>query len=129
VDDEPEARELFATILRRYGSEVKTAASALEALEHPKNSQPDVLVADIGMPGVDGYGLIGMVRTLSEEKGGSTPALALTAYARTEDRARALSAGYQAHLAKPVEGPDLAAAVASLDGRSSQAKGVGGRAR
>ena len=81
------------------------------------------------MPGVDGYGLIGMVRALAEETGGSTPALALTAYALTEDRARALSAGYQAHLAKPVEGQALAAAVASLAGRSTQAKSAGEGAR
>jgi PAS domain S-box-containing protein len=127
VDDEPDARELYATILGRYGGEVKTAASAGEALKYLKHSQPDVLVADIGMQGVDGYGLIGMVRALPQEKGGNTPALALTAYARTEDRARALTAGYQAHLAKPVERSELASAVAALAGLHAQAKSAGKR--
>jgi CheY-like chemotaxis protein len=99
---------------------VKAAASAGEALAYVENWKPDVLVADIGMPGEDGYGLIRKVRALSSEKGGSTPALALTAYTRAEDRLHALSAGYQIHLAKPIKGPELAAAVANLAGRTNQ---------
>jgi CheY-like chemotaxis protein/nitrogen-specific signal transduction histidine kinase len=122
VDDEPDARELFVIMLGRYGAEVKAVASAEDALEYLQNASPDVLIADIGMQGVDGYGLIRMVRALSKEKGGGIPALALTAYARPEDRRRALNAGYHAHLAKPVDKAELAEAVASLAGRSPQAR-------
>jgi PAS domain S-box-containing protein len=120
VDDEPDFRELITLMLGRYGAVVKTAASAGEALVYVENWKPDVLVADIGMRDVDGYGLISKVRALSLERGGSTPALALTAYTRAEDRLHALSAGYQIHLAKPITGPELAAAVANLAGRTNQ---------
>ena len=121
VDDELDFRELVAVMLGHYGVVVKAAASAAEALVDIESWKPDVLVADIGMSGEDGYGLIRKVRALSTEKGGSTPALALTAYTRPEDRLHALSAGYQIHLAKPITGPELAAAVANLAGRSNQA--------
>lgn len=121
VDDELDFRELVTLMLGPYGAVVKTAASAGEALGYLENWKPDVLVADIGMRDEDGYGLIRKVRALSSEKGGSTPALALTAYTREEDRIRALSAGYQVHLAKPITGPELAAAVANLAGRTKQA--------
>lgn len=120
VDDEPDFRELVTLMLGRYGAVVKTAASAGEALVYVENWKPDVLVADIGMRDEDGYGLISKVRALSLERGGSTPALALTAYTRAEDRLHALSAGYQIHLAKPITGPELAAAVANLAGRTNQ---------
>jgi PAS domain S-box-containing protein len=114
VDDEPDARELFTIMLRRCGAHVVTAASATEALEYLESWKPTVLIADIGMEGEDGYALIRKVRALPKERGGEIPALALTAYARTEDRLRALSAGYQVHLAKPVDRSELAAAVESL---------------
>jgi CheY-like chemotaxis protein len=117
VDDERDFRELVSVMLGRYGAVVKAAASAGEALVAVETWKPDVLVADIGMRDEDGYGLIRKVRALSSERGGSTPALALTAYTRTEDRLRALSAGYQIHLAKPITGPELATAVANLAGR------------
>jgi CheY-like chemotaxis protein len=117
VDDELDFRELVTVMLGQYGAEVKAAASAGEALVYVENWRPDVLVADIGMPGEDGYGLIQKVRALSSERGGSTPALALTAYTREEDRLYAISAGYQTHLAKPITGPELATAVANLVGR------------
>ena len=117
VDDELDFRELVTTMLGRYGAEVKAAASASEALSYFESWKPDVLVADIGMQGEDGYGLIRKVRALSAESGGTTPALALTAYTRAEDRQHALSAGYQVHLAKPITAPELAAAVADLAGR------------
>jgi PAS domain S-box-containing protein len=118
VDDELDFRELVTAMLGQHGADVKAAASAGEALVYLENWRPDVLVADIGMPGEDGYGLIRKVRALASEKGGSTPALALTAYTREEDRLNALSAGYQIHLAKPITGPDLVTAVADLVGRS-----------
>ncbi len=120
VDDELDARELVTTMLERCGAKVFAAASAGEALEYLESWKPSVLIADIGMPGEDGYDLIRKVRVLSKERGGHTPALALTAYARTEDRVRALSAGYQVHLSKPVDRLELAAVVARLAERIGQ---------
>lgn len=118
VDDEVDFRELVITMLGHYGANVKAAASASEALVDLENWKPDVLVADIGMRDEDGYGLIRKVRMLTAERGGSIPAIALTAYTRDEDRLRALSAGYHIHLAKPITGPQLAAAVANAAGRT-----------
>jgi PAS domain S-box-containing protein len=117
VDDELDARALLTAMLERCGAEVHAAESASEGLESIERWRPDVLVADIGMPVEDGYGLIRKVRALPKERGGLTPALALTAYARTEDRVRAISEGYQLHLAKPVDRVELATVVASLANR------------
>jgi PAS domain S-box-containing protein len=117
VDDELDARTLLTTMLDRCGAQVIAVASAREGLEAIESWRPDVLIADIGMPVEDGYALITNVRALPTDRGGQTPALALTAYARTEDRVRALSSGYQVHLAKPVDRVELAAAVASLANR------------
>lgn len=114
VDDEFDARTLLTTMLERCEAQAVSVSSALEALESIETWKPDVLIADIGMPVMDGYGLIRKVRALPQERGGLTPALALTAYARTEDRARALAEGYQVHLAKPVDRFELAEVVASL---------------
>ena len=119
VDDEVDFQVLVTTLLGQYGAIVKAAGSASEALVDLENWKPDVLVADIGMRDEDGYGLIRKVRKLSAERGGHIPALALTAYTRDEDRLRALSAGYQMHLAKPITGPQLAAAVANVAGRTN----------
>jgi PAS domain S-box-containing protein len=119
VDDEPDARETLEQILEHCGAEVITVSSAAEALKALESWRPDVLLSDIGMPGEDGYGLIRRVRALPTERGGRTPAAALTAFARGEDRRRALNAGFQIHVSKPVEVNDLAAVVASL------AKGLG----
>jgi CheY-like chemotaxis protein len=80
--------------------------------------KPDLLVSDIAMPGEDGYSLIRKVRALNAEQGGQIPALALTAYARAEDRTRAIAAGFQLHIAKPVNPEELAAVVANLAGRT-----------
>lgn len=120
VDDEPDARELVTTMLERRGAIVKSAASAGEALKCIECWRPDVVIADIGMPGEDGYGLMRRMRALPRERGGKIPAIALTAYARTEDRARALAAGYQMHLAKPIDREELAAVVAKLGQRDGQ---------
>jgi CheY-like chemotaxis protein len=117
VDDEADARELVTVMLAHCGAEMKAASSSGEALEIIENWKPDVLIADIGMPVEDGYGLITRLRALPIERGGNTPALALTAYAGTEDRLRALSAGYQVHLSKPVDRVELAAVVARLTER------------
>ena len=117
IDDELDARTLLTTMIERCGAQVVAVSSAQEGLESIETWRPDVLIADIGMPEEDGYGLIRKVRALPKERGGQTPALALTAYARTEDRVRALSEGYQVHLAKPVDRFELAAVVASLGHR------------
>ena len=117
IDDEVDARSLLSTMLERCGAQVVAVGSAREGLESLESWKPDVLIADIGMPVEDGYGLIKKVRALPKERGGQTPALALTAYARTEDRVRALSEGYQVHLAKPVDRYELAAVVTSLGHR------------
>ncbi len=114
VDDEPDARDLVATLLTRCGAEVLTAASAAEAVKEVERWRPDVLVSDIGMPGEDGYALLRTVRSLGAARGGDTLAIALTAYARDVDERAALDSGYQVHLAKPVELSTLTAAVASL---------------
>ena len=117
VDDDPDARNLLKRILSDGGGSVVTAASALEALEVLPRMRPDLLVSDIGMPGSDGYDLIQKVRSLNSVDGGATPAVALTAFARSEDRQRALLAGYQIHVSKPVEPAELIAVCASLAGR------------
>jgi CheY-like chemotaxis protein len=119
VDDESDAREVAKRLLTSHGAAVATAASAEEAFELLKSSPPTVLVSDIGMPGEDGLSLIRRVRKLDDTSAGATPALALTAYARSEDRMAALLAGFQMHTAKPVEAPELLAMVASLAGRTS----------
>src|SRR6266542_1935179 len=117
VDDEPDARILLGLILLSYEAAVRDCASAAEALQILDEWRPDVLVSDIGMPFVDGYELMRKVRARDPERGGLVPALALTAYARAEDAGRALEAGYQAHIPKPVEPGKLATVVASLAGR------------
>ncbi|WP_447985214.1 response regulator [Nitrospira sp. Nam74] len=114
VDDEPETRDLLVEVLSRCGAEVRASSSAHDALEALQSWKADVLVSDIGMPGEDGYDLIRKVRTMDADHGGCIPAVALTAYARGEDRLRALSAGFQMHVSKPVEPVELAAVVASF---------------
>jgi two-component system CheB/CheR fusion protein len=117
VDDEPDARELLSLILLSYEAEVRACASAAEALQTLDEWRPDVLVADIAMPVEDGYELMRKVRAREPERGGLIPALALTAYTRANDARRAIRAGYQAHVPKPVEPAELAMAVANLAGR------------
>jgi CheY-like chemotaxis protein len=114
VDDEPDARDLLRRILEECGARVFSATSAEEGLEILKRERPQMIISDIGMPDEDGYTFIKQVRSLKPEEGGRTPAAALTAFARAEDRTRALRAGYQSHLAKPVEATELTAVVASL---------------
>jgi PAS domain S-box-containing protein len=114
VDDEPDARELIQTVLAHYGAEVTTAASVEEALLALVGSVPNVLVSDVGMPGEDGYALIRQVRALETDRGLRIPAVALTAYARVEDRHRALRAGFARHLAKPVEPLELVSVISAV---------------
>jgi signal transduction histidine kinase/CheY-like chemotaxis protein len=117
VDDETDGREMVTAMLEYSGVQVKAAASANEALQTIAEWKPDVLVSDIGMPIDDGYALIRKVRALSPERGGNVPAAALTGYASRADYLKALSAGYQSHIKKPVELEELIAVVASLAGR------------
>jgi PAS domain S-box-containing protein len=117
VDDDPDARELIGRVLESCDASVRTARSAAEGLDLLKEYRPDILLADIGMPEEDGYAFIQKVRQLPASMGGQTPAVALTAFARSEDRRRALLSGFQMHLAKPVEPAELIAVVASLTSR------------
>ncbi len=119
VDDERDAREALWHNLSHRGAEVTAVGSVREALDNIERISPDVLISDIGMPDEDGYELIRRVRLLGER--GRIPAVALTAYSRLEDRTRALMAGYQAHLAKPVDIDELAITLASVVGRLSPA--------
>jgi len=118
VEDHDDTREFLATVLGQYGAEVTTATSARTAVAAFERAKPHVLVSDIAMPEEHGYSLIQTVRALPPEQGGRVPALALTAYVRPEDRERALAAGYNRHLAKPIDPIDLATAVAQLAERS-----------
>ncbi|MEG4022714.1 MULTISPECIES: ATP-binding protein [unclassified Microcoleus] len=123
VEDEADALELLSTILAKYGADVMAVASVKEALtiiETATDRSPDVLVSDIGMPDEDGYSLIRKLRQLEAQRGGRLPAIALTAYARNDDRQQALLAGFQMHLTKPVDAAELVAVVASLTGRTSR---------
>ena len=117
VEDQADAQELIRTILEACRATVRIADATGSALDAIARQQPDVIVSDIGLPGEDGYVLIRRVRALDPDRGGRIPAVALTAYASQDDTARALSVGFQAHVAKPVEPGELAAVVARLAGR------------
>ncbi|HEV7815995.1 MAG TPA: ATP-binding protein [Janthinobacterium sp.] len=114
VDDEADARNLIKRILNDCQAEVCTAGSAAQALQLLLTEHPDVLVSDIGMPDIDGFELLTLIRALGPAKGGDLPAVALTAFARSDDRKRALDSGFLAHIAKPVEPSQLIATVANL---------------
>jgi len=116
VEDEPDTSEFLERFLRSYGAEVVLAPSAAEALSRLSAEKVDIVVSDIGLPDVDGYDLMHRIRQLPTSAGAAVPAIALTAYARTEDRTRAFRAGYQAHLAKPIEPAELVATIASFAG-------------
>ncbi len=120
VDDDHDSRHLLKKLLENCDARVRTASSAQEALLALSEEIPDVLVSDIGMPELDGYDLIRSIRLRKETEGGGVPAIALTAFARTEDRMRAMLAGYDMHLTKPVQPNELVVAVASLAGRTGR---------
>jgi CheY-like chemotaxis protein len=119
VEDDADTRELVASLLAQHGAEPMTAANARDGLEAFRRRPPDVLVCDIAMPGGDGYSFLTAVRASSGDV--YVPAMALTAYARLEDRERALAAGFDVHLAKPVEPTTLVIAVARLAGGRDRA--------
>ncbi|HEX2676111.1 MAG TPA: ATP-binding protein, partial [Polyangiales bacterium] len=123
VEDEPDGRELVERLLSEVGCEVTAVESAQAAFATLDRERPDLLITDIGLPGEDGYSLIRRLRQHERTSGGALPAIALTAFARSEDRARALLAGFQAHVAKPVDPAELLTTVASFAGvleRSAQ---------
>lgn len=114
VDDEPDARRLLKVLLEERGAKVVEAASAAEAMSKYTSDTFDLIISDIGMPQEDGYQLIRKIRLQSENRATRTPAIAITAYARTEDRIRALEAGFQSHISKPIEQHELIAVIKSL---------------
>jgi signal transduction histidine kinase/ActR/RegA family two-component response regulator len=120
VDDDVEGLGLAEAILTRAGAEVRVCTSASDALAMVREWRPDVVVSDIEMPGEDGYSLIRKVRALSDQEGGATPAIALSAYGRTEDRVRSLAAGFNMHVPKPVDPGELTSIVAGIAGQSGQ---------
>ncbi|MBW3586621.1 MAG: response regulator, partial [Cyanobacteria bacterium 0813] len=117
VDDDNDTREFLIALLEEEGAIVRSAASVAEALAALESFWPDVLLSDIGMPGADGYELIGRVREMEVLRGGKIPAIALTAYARESERQQALQAGFQMHFSKPVDVSELIAAITNLSGR------------
>jgi PAS domain S-box-containing protein len=119
VDDDPGTREVLGALLGRWGAEVALASSAREGFEQLLSRRPQVLLVDIEMPEEDGYSFVRRVRQLPPEQGGRVPAAALTAYAGAEDRARALRAGFEAHVPKPVEPGELMAVIAELAGSAA----------
>jgi CheY-like chemotaxis protein len=121
VDDDEDALALFATVLEHAGARVTTASSAMEGLERLEATRPHVLIADIGMPGINGFDFIQRVRQSADPTLRRIPAAALSAYARSEDRAKVLQSGFEMHLSKPVDPSELVAAVAALARRSSTA--------
>ena len=127
VDNDSDARDLIKTILSQYGAVVETAGSTSQALtffERPEEWQPELLISDIEMPEADGYQLIRKLREMESRRGRRAPAIALTAYARTEDRLRSLSAGFDMHVTKPVEPMELLTIVANLTGRLSRPRNL-----
>jgi PAS domain S-box-containing protein len=118
VDDEQDARDLIERLLNECSADVRTAATAGDAIAYIEQDAPDLLISDIGMAAVDGYELLRMVRAGERTGARKIPAIALTAFARSEDRIRALRAGFVAHIAKPVEPSELLATVAAFTGRS-----------
>jgi CheY-like chemotaxis protein len=114
VDDNPDGRTLTSLVLTQAGASVKAVASVLEALEILEGEWPDALISDLDLPDQDGYALIRQIRQHEAEHGGFLPAVALTGYARAEDRDRILAAGFQVHVPKPAEPVALAAAIVAI---------------
>jgi len=123
VDDEADAREVVAAVLETCGAHVMATGSAVDALEVLQRERPDLLVADIEMPVEDGYTLIRKIRSLTADRGGQIPAVALTAYASSSDRVKALEAGFNRHVPKPVEPLELIAVIDTLTGQNEKGHG------
>ncbi|HKN46493.1 MAG TPA: response regulator [Candidatus Polarisedimenticolia bacterium] len=114
VDDDVDTRELIEWVLKRVGAEVTSVGSAREALDVLEREKPHILVSDIAMPGEDGYALLKKIRALPPERGGRTPAIALTAHSLVQDRLQSLRAGFQSHVPKPVVPEELVEVLASI---------------
>jgi CheY-like chemotaxis protein len=114
VDDEDDAREVLRALLEHCDAQVLAAESTSEAMTLLEHERPDILVSDIGVPGEDGYSFIGRVRALRPDQGGRIPAVALTAYASSEDRTRALARGFNQHVTKPVDASELTVVIKNL---------------
>jgi CheY-like chemotaxis protein len=114
VDDDTDTLEILDIVLKQYGAAVRTAVSSAAALEVFRLWKPDVLISDLGMPVEDGFTFIGKIRALSPAEGGNVPAAALTAYVADTDRLKALEAGFQIHISKPIDPATLAATVAEM---------------
>lgn len=123
VDDEPDACRLIKWVLDECHADVITAASAAEAMPLVESTRPDLVISDIGMPDVDGYELLRRIRALGPARGGKVPAIALTAFARPEDRAHSLKVGFSLHVSKPIQPDKLAATVATVTGRRHRSAG------
>jgi CheY-like chemotaxis protein len=119
VEDELDALDLLAIDLRDHGAKVTGVASAADALDKFRRQKFDLIISDIGMADTDGYGLIRLIREHEGQQEEHTPAIALTAYARAQDRSRAMSAGYNTHVAKPVDIRELVSVVKCLTGKIS----------
>ena len=120
VDDDQDALSLLTEILELAGARVTTFDSAVRALDQLVTLRPDVLVADIGLPDLDGFEMIRRIRSQSDPVLRETPAIALTAYARSQDRVRALESGFQMHIGKPADPAELVAAIFALAKRGRQ---------
>jgi CheY-like chemotaxis protein len=120
MDDDRDTREMLRVVLNQYGADVATAASARQAMDVVSGWKPDVLVCDISMNGEDGFQFMENFRKLGPEKGGSAPAIALTAHVESETRERALGAGYHTLVPKPMDSQELVAVIAELTGRAGQ---------
>jgi CheY-like chemotaxis protein len=121
IDDNADARALIQRTLEACGASVVTAGTVSDALLSVERARPHVLVSDVGMPEADGFELLRLVRGLGQARGGGLPAIALTAFSRSEDRTRTLRAGFLHHIAKPVEPAELVATVAAVVGRIGEA--------
>jgi hypothetical protein len=119
VDDEPDSRELVATILKRWGGQVRCSQSAADALQAFKEWEPDLLISDLAMPEEDGFSLLKKLRKLRSKRAKQIPAVALSAYASDEDRSISLAHGFQMHLPKPIEPDNLVSSVAAALGRET----------
>ncbi len=124
VDDDADTCHMLKFALKKHGASVETVTSASEALRALAEEKPEVLIADINMPGEDGYSLIKRVRLLPDDRLSSIPAVAVTAMTRAEDTERALSAGFQMHLPKPIDISELVESIARLVSRSSGLENV-----
>jgi CheY-like chemotaxis protein len=120
VDDDPYSRQLVKKILRNNGAEVIDSSNASDAIIDVKKENPDIILSDIGMPDISGYDFIREVRTMEPALGHHIPSAALSAYVSREDRERALAAGFEVHLGKPIEPHELVSTVAKLAGRAEQ---------